>query len=345
MKIFLTGGTGYLGGHVARAFLAAGHQVEALVRDRKRGLELEDHGASLIEGDVTAPDTWREPLGRAEAFVHTAATVQSWAEDPTIFKRVNVDATLQMVDHAAEAGVSRILAASSLFVFGPSPAGTVGDERLIEEEAHPLTRANQYVHSKRLAAEGLWKRQRDRLPVSMLYPTILLGPGSLTAGNHTATVIGDIGRGKLPGLIGGGEQIWNLVPVESAARGFVSALENGPPIEDYILGGENWTQKQLVERAAYHFGVRAPLRRLGRSLPMSLAWFAERWGAMRNQKPYLTRGEVALYDADWAFSSEKATREIGYQRGEVDATVEATANWLRDEVWPAEAASRRERIG
>ena len=178
----------------------------------------------------------------------------------------------------------------------------------------------------------------------MLYPTILLGPGSLTAGNHTATVLSDIGRGKFPGLVGGGDQIWNLVPVESAARGFVCALENGPAIEEYILGVENWTQRQLVERAAYHFGVRAPLRRLGRTLPMTLAWLVERWGAMRNQAPFLTRGAVSLYDADWAFSSEKASREIAYNRGEVEATVELTANWLRDEVWPHEAAARRKQI-
>ncbi len=345
MRIFLTGGTGYLGGHVARAFLAAGHQVEALVRDRDRALDLQDHGASLVEGDVTAPETWRDPLRRAEVFVHSAAIVLPWAEDPTVFKRVNVDGTLRMVDHAADCGVSRILVASSLFVFGPSPAGTVGDERLVEGEAHPLTRVNRYVHSKRLAAEALWKRQRDGLPITVLYPTILLGPGNLTAGNHTATVLSDIGRGKFPGLVGGGEQIWNLVPVESAARGFVCALENGPAIEEYILGGENWTQRQLVERAAYHFGVRAPLRRLGRALPMTMAWFAERWGAMRNQKPFLTRAEVSLYDADWAFSSEKATREIAYDRGGVEATVEATANWLRGEVWPHEAALRRKQIG
>ena len=116
MKVFLTGGTGYLGGHVARAFLAAGHQVEALVRDRDRALDLRDHGASLVEGDVTAPETWRDPMQRAEVFVHAAATVLSWAEDPTVFKRVNVDGALRMVDHAADCGVSRILVASSLFV-------------------------------------------------------------------------------------------------------------------------------------------------------------------------------------------------------------------------------------
>lgn len=333
MKVFVTGGTGYLGGHVVRALLAAGHKVLALVRDRERAAALVGCGASILEGDITETESWLQKMGECEAVVHTAAAVLPWTSDPEVFERVNVRGTLDLVDRAHEAGIPRVLVTSSFFVFGPSAVGTVSDEGLVGNPLPPLTRVDAYVYSKRKAAELLWQRQRSGYGITLLYPTILLGPGALTFGNHTAQVIADIGRRRFPGLVGDGEQIWNLVSVEGAARGFALALDRGRPGENYILGGENWTQKKLVERAAVHFKVKPPLRRLGRSLPLTLAWLAEQWSSLTGRTPFLTRGSVRLYDAEWAFTSEKAQRALGYETGDVEATVAATVAWLRDEVW------------
>jgi farnesol dehydrogenase len=202
----------------------------------------------------------------------------------------------------------------------------------MDAEPGRLAAANQYVRSKTEGTRRLRALQKSGHPLILLYPTVILGPGRLSRGNHTARVLADIGRGRFPGLVGNGEQIWNLVPVRDAARGHVLALEKGGVGEGYILGGENWTQRRLIERAAHHFGIAPPVRRLGRALPWAVGLACEIWNRFTGRAPYLTRGEVLLYDADWAVTSAKAERDLGYRPAGVDETLAATVAWLQRDV-------------
>jgi nucleoside-diphosphate-sugar epimerase len=333
MKVFLTGGTGYLGEHVARALVRGGHAVSALVRGSGGGAALMDVGAEVVVGDLLEPSAWAGTLGRVEAVVHAAGLVEGWGPRPELFDRINVQATLDLVDRARSAGIERILVAGSLFALGPGDPRAPKDERSVAETAPPLLRANDYVRSKSQIARELWRRQMDGDPTMVLFPTILLGPGRLTAGNHTAQVLSDVGRGRFPGFIGAGEQVWDLVPVSRVAEGFRLALEKGRPGENYVLGGEHWTQRRLVQRAAELFGIDPPTRRLGTRLPMLVGAMAEVWASVTGRAPVLTRAAVRLYDADWVFTSAKAERELGYERGSLDEAVQETVRWLREEIW------------
>ncbi len=336
MRVFLTGGTGYLGGHVARALLDAGHEVLALTRSLERGASLVGCGAVPVVGDLLDPSAWGDRLAEADAMVHTAAQVESWGPAAEDFDRMNVTATLDLLDRAKLAGVERRLVTSSLFALGPSLGGEEKDESALDEEPGPWSLANDYIRTKAIAARRVRERQKRGSPAILLFPTVLIGPGALTKGNHTARVLADVGRRRFPGLVGNGRQVWNLAPVERVARGFVQALERGAPGENYILGGENWTQADLVERAARAFGVKPPTRRLGRTLPLAVARTSEAWATWRGKPPMLTRGEVLLYDANWAFTSARAERELGYEAGGVQEALESTVAWLRDEVWTRE---------
>jgi dihydroflavonol-4-reductase len=146
-------------------------------------------------------------------------------------------------------------------------------------------------------------------------------------------VLADVGRKRFAGLVGDGRQVWNLARVDRVASGFVQVLEKGTPGQNYILGGENWTQRELVERAARAFGVKPPTRRLGRALPLAVARGSAWWSALRGTPPFLTRGEVLLYDCNWEFTSERARRDLGYEPEGVQEALESTVAWLRDEVW------------
>ncbi len=332
MKVFLTGGTGYLGGRVARALLDAGHRVTALVRDPARAVSLVGAGAELAEGELGVPGDWTDALESCEGVIHTAAKVENWSVDPEEFDRVNLYGTLDLLDRVRAARIDRVVVTGSLFALGPS-AGAPLDETAVDEPPGPLAGANDYVRTKTLLARRIRERQRRGGRIMLAFPTVLLGPGPLTAGNHTARVLDQVGRRRFPGLVGSGNQVWNLVPVEGAARGHVQILERGRPGEPYILGGEDWTQRRLVEAAAARFGVRPPLRRLGTRLPLAVGAACELWAAVTGRPPYLTRGEVRLYDADWAFSSVKARRELDYDPGGVEEALDATVGWIRDTVW------------
>jgi nucleoside-diphosphate-sugar epimerase len=333
VKVFLTGGTGYLGGHVARALLGAGHEVLALTRSLERCASLVGCGATPVVGDLLDPSTWGDRIAEADAVVHTAAMVESWGPAPEEFDRANITATLDLLDRAKQAGVERRIVTSSLFALGPSAPGTQKDESALEEEPGSWSRANDYVRTKAIVARKVRDRQRRGSPAILIFPTVLIGPGALTKGNHTARVLADVGRKRFAGLVGDGRQVWNLARVDRVAIGFVQALERGTPGENYILGGENWTQRELVERAARAFGVKPPTRRLGRALPLAVARGSAWWSALRGTPPILTRGEVLLYDCNWEFTSERARRELGYEPEGVQEALESTVAWLRDEVW------------
>ena len=327
MKVLVTGAAGYLGEHVARAFREAGHDVTAMVRQPK---QLTGSGYRVVPGDLERPESWSAALEGQDALVNVAGAVSAWSSDPDVFRRVNVEGTLALVSRAREAGINRILLTSSLFALGPTPDGDVLDERAGERARSPLLAANGYVRTKRESAERVWTLQKQGHPVMMVYPSVLLGPGRRSHGNHTASVLSDVGHSRLPGLIGNGEQVWNLVGVNDAARGHVTVLETGRPGENYLLGGENWTQRTLVERAARTFGVKPPLRRLGRTLPLLGASLYELASRITHREPKLTRGEVKLYDANWAFTSAKAERELGYTHESVEAVLTRTVRWLEE---------------
>ena len=333
MKVLLTGATGYLGSAVARALLAHNHKVAMLVRDETRARPLALAGAEPWRGDLLEPGPWVDRLGEVDAVVHSAGMVEAYGPPPEAFDRLNVDAALELLDHARRAGVERVVVTGSLFALGPSEDGRPRDEGALAADTHRLASANDYVRSKTRIARVLRDRQRAGDPVMQVFPTVLVGPGPRTRGNHLSRVLDDIRRGRQPGLIGDGQQVWNLVGVDDAARGHVLALERGSPGGTWILGGEDWTQERLVREAAARFGVKPPLRRLGRTFPRavgSLSVLGARWFGI---EPLLTPGEVDLLDAHWAFSSARAAEDLGYAPRPVGEVLDETTAWLRGEAW------------
>jgi len=330
MRVFLTGGAGYLGGHIASALREANHEVVALARTGRAAEYLRSLGAEPVQGDLLAPDAWEGHLRGCDAAIHTAGKVQSWSRHPESFRRVNIDAALGFVERARDAGLRRILVTSSLFALGPSRPGAYRDERAVETPYPAWLNASAYAGSKAEAARRLFALQEAKYPILLLFPTVLLGPGALTAGNHTSRVLIDIARGRLPGLIGDGEQIWNLVPVRLAARGHVLALEKGEVGQNYILGGEHWTQRQLVEAAADRLGVTPPTRQLGTALPLAMARILELVARVTGRPPRITRGEILLYNQHWVLTSDKARKELDYQPAGVAVALEETAAWVED---------------
>ncbi len=314
MKVLLTGATGFVGSWIARELVGRGHAVRALLRATSKRDNVADLKLETAEGEVNAPGTVRRALEGCDAVVHTAGVV-GW-QDADLYK-VNVEGTRTVLGVAAEAGVRRAIHTSSSAAIGGA------DEPKVLDETSPyeIERLGlDYMNSKWRGEQVALELHRERrLPVVILNPVVVLGPGDIYR-SSTATVLA-IARRRMPAYVSGGAAFCD---VRDVARAHADALEGrGRPGERYILGGHNLRIEDFVARVAAIAGVKPPRR-----LPYAIAWLAalvmERFGSELNRQ--LLRAS-ALYT--WV-SSAKAEKELCYKTRPFEESVRDTLRFFAE---------------
>jgi farnesol dehydrogenase len=315
--------TGFLGGRVAQALAAAGHDVLGFARVPHQWND-RPAGAQAVEGDITDAASFRAASAGCQAVVHLAGLVRTWTRDSRDFDRANVEG-LRHALAAARAADARLVYASSFLALGQTDGG-VGDEDSTRP-AGPFR--NHYERTKWLADQLARALPDGSNDVVRLYPGVVYGPGPMTAGNHVTALLVRHAHGRLPGLLGGGRGRMCLAFVEDVARGFVAALEQAPAGSAYVLGGENRTVRELFDVFAQVSGIAAPRR----SIPFWLAAAGGRWLRFRalstGIEPELTDEVVEIYRHDWAYSSARAERELAYRITPLHEALAETLRWLR----------------
>jgi len=323
-RTFVTGATGYLGERVARELLAAGRPLRLLCRPTSRRPGLEGD-VEWFEVDLLDPAALERGLAGCDALVHTAGLVSNWEPDRSVFDRVNVEALDGLLGAAARTRVGRVVYTSSFFSLGPSDGPTPHDETATAE-GNGFT---DYDRTKIAAARVVERHVAAGLDVVSVLPTVIYGPGARTQGNHVATILEDLLAGKLPGLLGSGEQVWNYAFVDDVARGHVLALEKGHAGAKYLLGGENLPLAEFLHTAS-RLGDRP---RLTRQVPFwvlhAMARLSMVWTALTRRRPELTPGMVRCYERHWACDDARARAELGYAGRSVEEGLRETVAWLR----------------
>ncbi len=324
VPVFVTGGTGFVGGRLVVSLLESGRQVRALARSTSERPAGGD-GLEWVTGDVLDRDSLRRGMtGCAEVF-HLAAYAKNWAKDPSTFFRVNVEGARNVFEAAAEAGVRRVVYTSTVVVFGPTPPGIVGDEAMARSTPLFFT---EYEESKAVAEMEALERAAQGLPVVIVHPTRLYGPGPLTEGNSVSLMIDQYDRGLFPALLDGGGDVGNYTFVDDVVKGHLLAMEKGRVGERYLLGGENVSLKglfSLVDEVTNrkHLQVSLP-----RSMALFYAGLEKRKAEWLGVYPKVTPGWVETFLADWAFSSAKAEKELGYRITPLRDGIRRTIDWL-----------------
>ena len=323
MRVLVTGVSGYLGGRLARRLGEAGHTVRGFVRDPARWRE-RPPGAETAKGDVTDMSALRAAARGCQVVVHAAALVKVWDRDKSRFTEVNVGG----LRHAAEAAAAvqaPLYYVSSFMALGPT------DGRTFDEETPRATgdAHNQYEKTK-WAADVLARRLAgEGQAIVRLYPGVIYGPGTRTAGNHVATALVQHAQGKLPGLLGPGDRRQCFAYIDDVVAGVAAAIERARPGSAYILGGENRTVAELFRIFEAASGIPAPRRRI----PYALAGLVGRgqrlWAEISGREPELTDEVVEIYRHEWAYSSARAERELGYQITPFAEGIVRTVAWLR----------------
>jgi farnesol dehydrogenase len=320
----VSGVTGFLGGRVATKLTEAGHEVVGFCRDESRWAD-RPASATAVVGDVTDRAAVERAVEGCDGAVHAAALVKTWVRDKRQFDRVNVEALGYALQACRDAG-ARLVYTSSFVALGPTD-GTTHDEQTPRstDVLH-----NDYERTKWIADQLARNAETRNLDLVRVYPGVVFGPGALTQGNHVVQLLLQHARGKLPGMLGDGDLRQCFAYVDDVAAGVVAALERGKPGEGYILGGENRTGIELFEAFEAASGVAPPTRKIP-FWAASLIGKLQRWRAeLLGIEPELTDEVVGIYRHEWAYTSDKAERELGYRVTPFGEAVARTVAWLRE---------------
>jgi dihydroflavonol-4-reductase len=317
-RVFLTGATGFVGGHVLRALVGAGYRVRALVRDPAPA---DLAGAEPVAGDLERPGELRPALRGCRYLVHVAARYSFAASDRTAFHRVNVLGTAGLLEAARLAGVERAVVTSSSAAVGAARGGRPAGEADWEPDAHPSTYHGSKVVQERAALAA-------RLPVVTVLPTAPVGPGDRWP-TPTGRIVLDHLRGRM--VLRPPRGGLNLVAVEDVARGHVRALERGCAGERYLLAGENVTLDDLWDLLAGISGRPRARARLPHAALVGLALAdGARCRLRPGAEPAVPLEGVRMSRRVMHVDSERAAHELGMgPPSPVAGALERAAAWYR----------------
>ena len=323
MNVFVTGATGFVGSHVARAFDAQGAKLRLLVRSTSRLENLEGLAAETVTGDLRDAETFRSALSGCDALIHVAADYRLWVRDPQAMYAANVDGTRRLLALARAVGVAKVVYTSSVATMGFRSDGTIVDE---QSPVSLDAMIGHYKRSKYLAEQEAITAARGGQHVMVLNPTTPIGANDIKP-TPTGQIVVDFLNRKFPAYVDTG---LNLVDVDEVARMHVVALDRGRPGERYILGGENLSLKQILDKMSAITGLPSPSMQVPHALAMAFALFDETiTGRLRGKEPRATVEAVRMGKKKMFASSAKAERELGFQVIPVYGALRAAIDWFR----------------
>jgi dihydroflavonol-4-reductase len=313
----VTGASGFLGWHVAHELTERGHRVRALCRPNSQLREL---NVERIDGDLRDPASLQRAVSGCELVFHVAADYRLWTKSPSDLYHSNVDGTRFLLEAAERAGAKRIVYTSTVGCIG-MPKEQLGDETT------PVTIADMTGHYKRskwLAEQVAIQKARAGLPVVIVNPTAPVGDHDWKP-TPTGKIILDFLRGKMPAYIDTG---LNIVDARDTAIGHLLAAEKGIPGERYILGSENLTLKEILNRLAQITGKPAPRMQIPYAVAYAAGVVTSAWANITGLEPMAPLEGVKMARKKMFVSHAKAARELGYSPGPADIALRRAVEWF-----------------
>jgi dihydroflavonol-4-reductase len=306
MKVFLTGGTGFIGSRVVTRLAEAGHDPRCLVRSAPAAGPAAGRGIRRIRGDLSDRAALREGMAGCDCVIHLAAAYSFWMANRRAFREVNVDGTRSVRECALETGVPKVVMVSTVVTYGHRA------ERPVTEET-PVgpARFSEYARTKYQGERIAWDLHESRgLPLVTVYPGAVLGPfDPKPTGEYIQAMI----AGRMPARILE-DATFPFVHVGDVAKAVVRAAERADNVgARYFLVGENLTFGQINRMIAEISNVPLPAWRLPTPLVVALAALLTRVADLTKKPPAwgLSADQVGTLRAGTIFSGAKAERELG----------------------------------
>ena len=308
MKVFLTGGTGFIGGRVAAKLRDRGDDVRALVRNPGKGVKLSDLGCELVAGDLGDRVAIQAGMEGCDAAIHCAAVYEVGipeSERRPMYE-ANVAGTENVLGAALAAKVPKVVYVSTVGAFG-NTRGKVVDESY----EHPGTGFTSYYEQTKYEAHQVAKRliADDGLPCVIVQPGGVYGPEDHSA---IGKQIDQFLAGKMPAMIFP-DLGFNMVHVDDVADGILLALDEGRTGEAYVLGGEITTMRDLFSKLADASGRKPPRFTVPTGLVKLMTPIGPVVGKAMGQPPNLRELISAADGVTYWAKHDKAIAELGYQ--------------------------------
>lgn len=323
MKAFVTGGTGFIGGHLIKRLLRDGINVKALARDQIKTDNLRKLGVEPVIGNIADRNTIKGALQGCDILYHLGNISRWWIPDKTRYYKVNVEGTRNIMLEALDQGVKKVIYTSSLAAIRKRNGGSVTEEDI----EHARDFQSHYGRSKFLAEqEALEIHTESGLPVVILNPGVVIGPGDLKTFGRTLI---ELLNGQLK-AIAFNDSTAPLVYIDDTVEAHILAAEKGRPGERYIIVADNIKIGEIFKLVSKMAGVPLPGRRISPLTAKLIAHVLEIKSSITGKPPKFAVDGVREMTAGAAGSNRKAKEELGIKFTPLEEALRRTIDWYKE---------------
>ncbi len=325
MKIFITGGTGFIGSRLTEKLASQGHEVFLLLRNPSKAVTYGSGRVNYIKGDIFDREALARGISGCDWVFHMAAYTKPGSADPSIPYRTNVTGTVNVLDAAFSCSVRKVVLTSTGGTMGYSKNGNP-----VNELTNTEPQLNTVYEKTKFEAERIAKEYSDNgLDIVIVNPTRVYGPGLLSKSNSLTKLIKLYISGLWRILPGNGNSIGNYVYINDVVEGHILAARSGRKGERYILGGENLTFRELFDITGEICGRKRVLFPLPPLLMKLIIRSASIISGITGRPPFITSEWLDKYMNNWIMSSDKAVNELGYTITPFRTGAAETIEWIK----------------
>ena len=327
MKVLVTGATGYIGRALCTLLKREGITVHALCRSRMKSQSIVEDHVKIFLGELQDKGRVSKALDGCEQIYHLAAFTKIWSKDQTIYRKINVDGTKNLLELALSSGVQKMVMTSTGGVLGPAPDKQTP---VTENSNRHVVPESAYEQSKILAEQEVFKDMDQSLKVVVVNPTRIYGPGPEGQSNSVTRMIKLFKDGKWRVIPADGESIGNYVYIDDVVEGHLLAMKKGRSGERYILGGTNISYNDLLQLLReltnmHHRIIHVPL-----SLIVLFAHVQKFLANSFGIEPMVVPALAKKLSKHWNMSSAKAIKELGYEMTPIKEGLIRTLHWIEN---------------
>jgi dihydroflavonol-4-reductase len=320
MRVFVTGGTGFIGANLVRLLQQEGYKIKALVRPNSKLDNLKNLDIEIVRSDLNDPEIWRQ-MKDCQYLFHVAAHYSLWQADKEALYHHNVLGTRNVLAAARKAGIERTVYTSSVAAIGVRGDGKPADETY-QSPVEKLI--GHYKKSKFLAEQEAKNAAKNGQEIIIVNPSTPIGAWDIKPTPTGETIVRFLRR-KMPVYMDTG---LNFIDVKDVARGHLLALQKGKSGERYILGNQNLTLKEFLNKLAELTGIPAPRNTVPVWLPLGVAWIEEKILAPLGKPPSVPLDGVRMATQYMYYDASKAVQELGLPQNSVDVAIKDAVDWF-----------------